>query len=183
MLVIAATFAIATFPALSIKVPLVVAADEWEALPSSSSGSATLAQPASALHRPARSRTLPRPATRPASPATGGAGEIVACGERAVPASEKIQGIVSQINSTWNSNVQVYQSVAAEGPHAIAGGCIFYNPAALAVLLGLRLNLNDPNVLTPMLYAIFAHEVGHEVHRDFDQSRAGVPTSRLSKFS
>jgi hypothetical protein len=100
---------------------------------------------------------------------------MLACGEKAAAPSPKIQGIVSQINGTWGSNVQVYQSVAAEGPHANAGGCIFYNTAALAVLLGQRLDLNDPAVFTPMIYAIFAHEVGHEVHRDFDPSRAAVP--------
>ena len=56
------------------------------------------------------------------------------------------------------------------------GGCIFYNPAALATLLGMRLDLTDPEVMTPMLYAIFAHEVGHEVHRDFSSSRITIPS-------
>jgi hypothetical protein len=65
--------------------------------------------------------------------------------------------------------------VAVEGPHAMGGGCIFYNEAGLTMLLGMRLNLTDANVLTPMLYAIFAHEVGHEFHGDFDESRAAVP--------
>jgi hypothetical protein len=112
--------------------------------------------------------------TAPADAANAAGGVINACGERAVAPSRKIQGIVSEINGAWGSNVRVYQSIAPEGPHAIAGGCIFYNPGALAMLLGLRLNLNDPNVLTPMLYAIFAHEVGHEVHQDFAPSRGSV---------
>lgn len=92
--------------------------------------------------------------------ASDGSNVILACGEKAVAPSAKIQSIVAQINGAWGSNVQVYQSVAIEGPHSIGGGCILYNPAGLAMLLGMRLNLNDPNVLTPMLYAIFAHEVG-----------------------
>jgi hypothetical protein len=173
---IVATVAIATISAISMTAARALADDDWEAVPSSSSASAEAAAPAPAANRPARSRSTRRNTARPASlAATGGANEMVACGESAVPASDKIQGIVAQINGTWGSNVKVYQSVAAEGPHAIGGGCIFYNPAALAVLLGLRLNLTDPNVLTPMLYAIFAHEVGHEVHLDFDPSRAAVP--------
>jgi hypothetical protein len=99
---------------------------------------------------------------------------MLACGEKARPPSPKIQQIVSQIDGTWGANVQVYQSVATEGPHANPGGCIFYNQNALAMLLGMRLNLNDPALFTPMLYAIFAHEVGHELHLDFDPSRAAV---------
>jgi len=144
--------------------------DDWDTVPDSSSAAGTAA-PASApaVNRPARSHRRAVTSARADAPNV-----INACGERAVPPSPKIQGIVTEINGAWGSNVRVYQSIAPEGPHATDGGCIFYNPAALAMLLGLRLNLNDPNVLTPMLYAIFAHEVGHEVHRDFAPSRAAV---------
>lgn len=147
------------------------AEDDWEAVPSSSASSAATA-PAAIANPPAR---VPRRRSAGSAPAGKSAGVMLACGEQAVAPSAKIQGIVSQINGAWGSNVRVYRSVAALGPHAIPGGCIFYNPEALAMLLGLRLNLTDPNVLTPMLYAIFAHEVGHEVHLDFDPSRAAVP--------
>jgi hypothetical protein len=150
-----------------------IADDDWEAVPSSSSPAVAAPAQVPAANRPSRSRRGVAPSAQPA--ADDDANVILACGEKAVPPSVKIQGIVAQINGAWGSNVQVYQSVAAEGPHSISGGCIFYNPAALAMLLGMRLDLNDPNVLTPMLYAIFAHEVGHEYHRDFDPSRAAVP--------
>ncbi len=149
-----------------------LADDDWEVVAGPSSAGAEASAPAA--NRPARSSH--RNAARPAPPAAADAANAtLACGEKAVAPSAKIQGIVSQINGAWGSNIRVYQSVAVEGPHAIAGGCVFYNPAGLAMLLGLRLNLNDPSVFTPMLYAIFAHEVGHEVHLDFDPSRAEVP--------
>ncbi|HEY1849515.1 MAG TPA: hypothetical protein VGG60_00705, partial [Candidatus Binataceae bacterium] len=124
--------------------------DDWEAVPSSPPAevSAPVA-PGSPPSQAARHR-----ATRNAPAAAGGSNVMIACGERAVPPSAKIQAIVTQINGAWGSNIHVYQSVAPEGPHAMAGGCIFYNPAALAMLLGLRLDLTDPNVMTPMLYAI-----------------------------
>ncbi|HJU28832.1 MAG TPA: hypothetical protein VJ718_06660, partial [Candidatus Binataceae bacterium] len=38
-----------------------------------------------------------------------------------------------------------------------------------------RLDVNDPGVVNPLLWAIFAHEVGHEVHDDFGASRAATP--------
>jgi len=148
--------------------------DDWETVPSSSSSDTTASAPAPSANPPARA---PRHHSKTSAPAVAsdGSNVILACGEKAVPASPKIQSIVGQINGAWGSNVRVYQSVAIEGPHSIGGGCVFYNPTGLAMLLGMRLNLNDPNVLTPMLYAIFAHEVGHELHLDFDASRAGVP--------
>ncbi len=150
--------------------------DDWEAVPDSSSAGTAAPAPASAaaLNRSVHSSHRRAASSAPAN-AAGASNVTIACGERAVAPSPKIKRIVSEINGAWGSNVRVYQSVAPEGPHAIGGGCIFYNPAALAMLLGLRLNLNDPNVLTPMLYAIFAHEVGHEVHQDFAASRTAVP--------
>jgi hypothetical protein len=167
--VLGAALAIAAIAMTSVHA---LADDYWEAVPSSSSVTAPAPMPAPAATRPARSH---RGVASPAQPLADAANVMMACGEKAVPASAKIQGIVAQINGAWGSNVQVYQSIAPEGPHAMAGGCIFYNPAALAMLIGQRLNLTDPAVFTPMLYAIFAHEVGHEDHRDFDQSRAPVP--------
>jgi hypothetical protein len=158
--------------AIGIMSPIALSADnddDWSAVPSSSSAGAA-AVPAPTGNSPAHSPH--RPAM---SPLPDAANEILACGEKAKTASTKIRGIVAEINGVWGSNVRVYQSIAVEGPHAIAGGCIFYNPTGLATLLGSRLSLNDPAVFTPMLYAIFAHEVGHEYHRDFDPSRAAEP--------
>jgi hypothetical protein len=149
--------------------------DDWEAVPGNP-------PPESSVTAPAQESPANAPATasRHASRGVLGPGVpsnvLIACGERAVAPSEKILSIVSQINGAWGSNVRVYQSIAPEGPHAMPGGCIFYNPAALAMLLGPRLDLTDPDVMTPMLYAIFAHEVGHEVHGDFNTSRTAVPS-------
>jgi len=147
--------------------------DDWDAVPSPPSSAG--------VEAPAPAET---PAVRPseidpnrlASPAAAGSAQVfLACGERAMAPSAKIRDIVARINGVWGSDVRVYQSIAVEGPHAIRGGCIFYNSTGLATLFGSRLSLNDPTMLTPMLYAIFAHEVGHEFHRDFDRSRAAVP--------
>jgi len=160
--------------AIGLATAQALADDDWEAVPSSPPAEAAAPAPVAPGTPPvgaARQR-----ATRKAPAAADGSNVTIACGERAVPPSPKIQAIVAQINGAWGSNVKVYQSIAPEGLHAMAGGCIFYNPAALAMLLGLCLDLTDPNVMTPMLYAIFAHEVGHEVHGDFDASRVPVPS-------
>jgi hypothetical protein len=157
--------------AIAAATPRAFAGDDWEQIDTPSAAGANYSSTSTATTSPAHSphRGTGRPAPKE------GAGVAVACGEKAVPASAKIQSIVSQINGAWGSDVHVYQSVAVEGPHAMPGGCIFYNPTGLAMLLGLRLNLTNPDVLVPMLYAIFAHEVGHEVHLDFDPSRNAVP--------
>jgi hypothetical protein len=154
------------------------AEDDWEVVPNNSShdtNDTTGPAPDSSSQPPAPTRHRRAVANPPPITPANSSGVTIACGEKVVPASPKIQSIVSQINGAWGSNVNVYQSVAMSGPHAKNGGCVFYNPEGLAMLLGLRLNLKDPNVVTPMLYAIFAHEVGHEVHRDFDPSRNAVP--------
>ncbi len=163
---------------LSIVVALVVAltaaqalADDWEVVPDSSPAAAEVSTPRSAPIPSAARLNRRATATAPAAAADA----HLECGEKAVAPSAKIRDIVAQIDALWGAHVRVYQSVAPMGPHALAGGCIFYNPKALAVLLGMRLDLIDPSKLTPMLYAIFAHEVGHEYHRDFDPSRATVP--------
>jgi hypothetical protein len=97
------------------------------------------------------------------------------CGEEALPAAPAIKTLVGQINDLWGSNFEVYQTVALEQPHASSGGCIFYNSTAMGMLITARLDVNDPNVIAPMLWAIFAHEVGHEYHHDSEASRADVP--------
>jgi predicted metalloprotease len=104
---------------------------------------------------------------------------IVACGEQAVPASSQVKAIVAEINRVWNSDVKVYQSAAPSGPHARPGGCILYHPAVMASLLNGWMNIKEARTIKPMIYAIFAHEVGHEVHRDFDSTRRSIAPSEI----
>jgi len=124
----------------------------------------------------------PAPAPRPAATAPAGlastglaqAKSPTFCGERALPAGGQAQAIVAEINRVWHSDVKVYQSVAPSGPHARPGGCVFYHPEAMAGLLNGWMNIKEARAEKPMVYAIFAHEVGHLVHGDFDPSRANI---------
>ena len=43
-------------------------------------------------------------------------------------------------------------------------------------LMGNRLQVAYDQIAGPLLYAIFAHEIGHELHHDLDPSRASVPS-------
>src|SRR6266851_8835537 len=64
-------------------------------------------------------------------------GVIDACGEEARPADEQMASILERVSELWNvKDVQVYESVKPSGPHARAGGCVFYNRKALGGLLG-----------------------------------------------
>jgi len=128
----------------------------------------------------------PAPAARPAPsgptgnvpaasvPAKAGVGPAIACGEQAVSASDQVKAVVAEINRVWHSDVKVYQSVQPSGPHARPGGCIFYHPGVMAGLLNGWMNIKEAREEKPMVYAIFAHEIGHEVHGDFDSSRANL---------
>ncbi len=125
-------------------------------------------------HEPT-SATAPSHATVENPPAPADAGIVTqACGEEAIPASPQVKDIVADINRVWNSDVKVYQSAQPAGPHARPGGCIFYHPDVMANLLNGWMNIKEARLMKPMVYAIFAHEVGHEVHRDFDPNRANV---------
>jgi predicted metalloprotease len=148
------------------------AQDDWEVVQHSQSGQSEDQGAASA-----DTSTAPASATSSAaSSASGKDGKATTvCGERATPAAPAIKAIIDRINELWGSNFQVYQTVALEQPHASAGGCIFYNMTAMNMLMALRLDVNDPNAAAPMLWAIFAHEAGHEYHRDSEASRADVP--------
>jgi hypothetical protein len=121
--------------------------------------------------RPAASPDAIRLAVAQPKTSGGPATPFNACGEEVVPALPEIRSVVGQINKVWLSHVKVYESVAGSFPHARPGGCIYYNPAALGMLLNTWMNIQDKKAVPPMLYAIFAHEVGHEVHRDFDPDR------------
>jgi hypothetical protein len=111
-----------------------------------------------------------------AAPAvTAADGTVTACGETAHPAGEPYKAIVSQLNDMWGTNFQVYESLSAGSPHARNGGCIFYNQKFLDSLLQQWMRIDDPDAVRPMLYAIFAHEIGHLAHDDFDPASQNVP--------
>jgi hypothetical protein len=114
------------------------------------------------------------PDTAPApdgASASAGGRTVVACGEKAIAASAQVQQVVADINRVWDSDVKVYQSVQPLGPHAKEGGCIFYHPDVMNGLLNGWMNIKEAREQQPMVYAIFAHEVGHEVHNDFAPDR------------
>ena len=109
----------------------------------------------------------------PAAKAAGGA--IAACGEAARPAGEPYKTIVTQLNDMWGTTFPVYESLSPGSPHARSGGCIFYNQQFLDSLLQQWMKIDDPDAVRPMLYAIFAHEIGHLAHGDFDPGSDNVP--------
>jgi hypothetical protein len=86
-----------------------------------------------------------------------------------------MKGIVTAVDDVWNSHVRVYESVVPLPPHARPGGCIFYNPVYLNLLMR-HLLVQDSSIVEPLIYAIMAHEVGHEMHDDFSAARAEVST-------
>ncbi|MGH7988061.1 MAG: ImmA/IrrE family metallo-endopeptidase [Candidatus Binataceae bacterium] len=102
-------------------------------------------------------------------------GALIACGQKAAVAAPAIQKIVSRIDAVWDVETPIYQDAAPTGPHVVPGGCIFYNARMLTMLMRARLGVRDTHDRKTVLYAIFAHEAGHDVHRDFSQSRAKVP--------
>jgi hypothetical protein len=111
-----------------------------------------------------------------AAPAvTAGNGTIQACGETARPATEPYKSMVAQLNDMWGTNFHVYESLSAGSPHARNGGCIFYNQKFLDSLFQQWMRIDDPDAVKPMLYAIFAHEIGHLAHSDFDPASVNVP--------
>ena len=111
-----------------------------------------------------------------AAPAVAaGSGEVQACGETARPASGSYKTIVTQLNDMWGTNFKVYESLSAGSPHARNGGCIFYNQKFLDSLFQQWMKIDDPDAVRPMLYAIFAHEIGHLAHDDFDPANENVP--------
>lgn len=111
-----------------------------------------------------------------AAPAAKAAGAVfVACGEAARPAGEPYKTIVAQLNDMWGTNFPVYESLSAGSPHVRNGGCIFYNQQFLDALFQRWMRIDDPDAVRPMLYAIFAHEIGHLAHSDFDPGNANVP--------
>jgi len=111
------------------------------------------------------------------APPSGGApaNAFKACGELARPAQEPYKSIVAQLNQMWGTRAKVYESVTPMSPHASKGGCIFYNSQFQDMLTSRWMGISDDEQLRPMLYAIYAHELGHIIHGDLDAKRAGVP--------
>jgi hypothetical protein len=110
-----------------------------------------------------------------AQPGNGSAGTFIACGEPARPAQEPYKSIVAALNQMWGTHAKVYESVTPMSPHASTGGCIFYNSEFQQMLTSRWMGITDDDQLRPMLYAINAHELGHIIHGDLSEKRAGVP--------
>jgi hypothetical protein len=113
---------------------------------------------------------------RPAAAPKPNGGVIIACGEKARPATEPYKSIVAELDSMYGVDYPVYESVAVVSPHATTGGCIFYNRKFLASLLADWMNIHSGDARNPMLYAIFAHEMGHQMHGDVDSANTGAST-------
>jgi hypothetical protein len=114
----------------------------------------------------------PQPKAAPAAQA-GPGGVFRACGEKARAATEPYKSIVANLDAMYGVSFPVYESVAAISPHASTGGCIFYNPTFLASLLGNWMDIQKGQDRNPILYAIFAHELGHQIHGDVDGENPG----------
>lgn len=110
-----------------------------------------------------------------ANPQNAVASAYRACGELARPAQEPYKSIVAQLNAMWGTHAKVYESVVPMSPHASSGNCIFYNSEFQQMLTSRWMGINDDDQLRPMLYAIYAHELGHIYHGDLTSRRANVP--------
>jgi hypothetical protein len=116
------------------------------------------------------------PQTAALQPSTSGStGSFVACGEAARPAQEPHKSIVAQLNQMYGTHAKIYESVTPMSPHASTGGCIFYNSEFQEMLTSRWMGITDEDQLRPMLYAIYAHELGHIIHGDLTARRANVP--------
>jgi len=145
--------------------PAAMAQDDWEVIsPPADQHHAPVPGSGSTSEKLPGRESLPKPAND----------TVTACGEQAHPASPRVAAIIARINALWGSDFRVYQTTAPEGPHAAAGGCILYNTSVMAALMVGRLDVADVNVVEPLLWAIFAHEVGHQVHDDFSYARSAV---------
>jgi len=143
--------------------------DDWEAVGSSSSGPA---------ERSDQSTSGAQDDAAHAQTKNSSAKPFKVCGEMATKASPQVTAMVQRINNLWGSSFPVYETLAVEQPHATPGGCVFYNRAALAAILAGRLDVQDnTEVIDPLEWAIFAHEIGHQVHQDNERVRDSVPSA------
>jgi hypothetical protein len=146
------------------------AEDDWETV-----APATAKQP-SAQHPSAGVAATRGPQVASARTPNGApAGTFVACGELARPAQEPYKSIVATLNQLWGAHAKIYESLTPMSPHASTGGCIFYNSEFQEMLTSRWMGITDEDQLRPILYAIYAHELGHIVHGDLGEKRAGVP--------
>ena len=122
-----------------------------------------------------RHTTTSAPAEPGAAPAAKPGADFEPCGEPARPAGEPYKSIVAQLNDMWGTNFPVYESLRPVSPHANSRGCIFYNREFLDTLMQKWMRIDDQDAVRPMLYAIFAHELGHLAHTDFDPGQDNVP--------
>lgn len=99
---------------------------------------------------------------------------ITACGMMARAPQPQYAGMVAQINDVWNANFPVYELVRVKSVFARQGGCVFYSPEFIDALVGTWMNVGNDDARKPLLYAVFAHEVGHVYHGDFDWRRDRV---------
>jgi len=141
--------------------------DDWQSVGDSTAATA----PAQSSPHEANPATLPQ---RRVGETSGKPFKV--CGEEATPASSQVAAMVSRINRVWGSDFHAYQTVAFEQPHASTGGCVFYNTVAMAAIMTNRLDVNDTEVVDPLVWAIFAHEIGHQYHHDTRAAREGVPS-------
>jgi hypothetical protein len=107
-------------------------------------------------------------------PVHSGSPVLMTCSELARAASPQITSIVGRINQLWGTSFPVYETVAPEAPHASVGGCVFYNGRVLGNLMTGRLGIRSGQSRDALLWAIFAHEIGHQVHGDLSPARASV---------
>ena len=135
-----------------------------------------------------RAAATGNPQVASAQPPNGApAGTFVACGELARPAQEPYKSIVASLNQMWGTHAKVYESVTPMSPHASTGGCIFYNTEFQQMLTSRWMGITDDDQLRPMLYAIYAHELGHIIHGDLTAKRSAssslVSSGTLARFA
>ena len=142
--------------------------DDWEMV----QPDAPAAQPAQqSVNHAVPNNLSPKPPPAAAAPRP----EFVVCGEPARAAQEPYISIVATLNRMWGAHASVYESVTRMSPHASPGGCIFYNRDFLQMLTSTWMGITDVDQLTPILFAINAHELGHIMHGDLTPARAEVP--------
>ena len=142
--------------------------DDWEVVDHTTT---TRPSAQDAIATASQDRQLATPKTAKGAPP----GVFVACGEPARVAQEPYKSIVATLNQMWGTHAKIYESVTPMSPHASTGGCIFYNTEFQEMLTSRWMGISDDDQLRPILYAIYAHELGHIIHGDLSARRANVP--------
>jgi hypothetical protein len=114
-------------------------------------------------------------ANAPEQSASAPGSTFYACGEPAQASDQRMKFFVDNIDRLWSAQVRVYQSIAVRSPHALPGGCVFYNPEFMRLLFRqMMIPANNTGLTVSILEAVMAHEIGHELHDDFGADRARV---------